>query len=110
MGAGIKGQQIGNSKDSFAQAIFPGTVQKVALAAGASPSNAFGSGTRMVRVCANQDFHIAFGASPTATNSTAVFVPKNVAEYFLVNEGEKASVMRDSADGFVYIVEAAVIG
>ena len=53
-------------------------------------SAAFGSSTRMIRVIADTDVYLAFGANPTAT-ANDIRVPANQVEYFGVNPGEKVA-------------------
>lgn len=50
-------------------------------------SAAFNGATRMVRVIADADVYLAFGANPTAT-ATAIRLPANAVEYFAVKPGE----------------------
>ena len=54
---------------SFNYALRPIVLQKITMAGSAASlaSSAFGAGTEYVRVAASTDFHIVFGASPTAT-------------------------------------------
>ena len=55
-------------------------------------SSAFGSQVEYVRVCAESDFHIAFGSSPTASVST-MFIPADQPEIFKVEPGTKIAAL-----------------
>lgn len=57
----------------------------------ATQSSAFGGNTRFVRVIADADAHLLFGANPTATASH-MLVKANTAEYFGVEATQKVSV------------------
>lgn len=90
------------------QAAKPGTVQKVSVAsASAATTNAFGASTSLVRVAVSTDCYVVFAASPTATTSDT-FLPAGSVEYFLVEPGEKAAFIRNTADGVATVTEMAV--
>jgi len=55
-------------------------------------SSAFGAGTEYVRIAAATDFHIIFGASPTAT-ADHIFIPADQPEIFKVSPGEKVAAL-----------------
>ena len=48
--------------------------------------------TEYVRICAESDFHIAFGSSPTASVST-MFIPADQPEIFKVEPGTKIAAL-----------------
>lgn len=80
------------------------TTQKVAVGAThAETPNAIGA--RVFRVIANTDCHLATGSAPVAT-TTDPLIPANVPEYFAINPAHKVSVIRDAADGYVWITPA----
>ena len=58
----------------------------------AATSNAFGTQTEYVRVAADADVHIVFGASPTATTDD-IFLPADQPELFKVSPGEKMAAI-----------------
>ena len=76
-----------------------GTTQTVAYTdTAAASTNAFGAGTRQVRVVANSACHIAFAQTPTATTSSP-YLPAHAIEYYTVNPGEKISAIRADTAG-----------
>lgn len=105
----VKSEILGNGKQSFVDAIFQGTCQKVAFSTSSAQSAAFGSATSMVRVIATKACHINFGADPTAAaaGSTSIYLAPSVAEHFLVTPAHKVAVIRDAEDGNLFITEAA---
>ncbi len=87
------------------QALAPGTTQTVSTASSsAATSNAFASGTTVVRIIATEDCHIVFAASPTATTSST-FIGAKQAEYFKVDAGQKCAGIRSSTDGTLFVTE-----
>ena len=72
-----------------AQVMRPAATQAVTFAASVA-SAAFNDATRLIRVIADADVFLAFGAAPTAT-ATAIRVPANTVEYFEVNPGDKVA-------------------
>ena len=78
---------------AFNYALKPGTTQKVSPSgSSAATATAFGSQTEYVRVAADADVHIKFGASPTATSSD-IFLPADQPEIFKVSPGEKMAAI-----------------
>lgn len=53
-------------------------------------SAAFGASTKLIRVIADADVHLAFGTSPTAT-AASMRVTADTAEYFGVVPGHKVA-------------------
>ena len=53
-------------------------------------SAAFNEATRLIRVIADADVYLAFGAAPTAT-ANDIRVPADTVEYFEVNAGDKVA-------------------
>jgi len=53
-------------------------------------SSAFSGNTYLVRIIADADVHVSFGASPTATASSTR-IPADTAEYFGVVPGQKVA-------------------
>ena len=72
-----------------AQVMRPAATQAVTFAASVA-SAAFNDATRLIRVIADADVFLAFGAAPTAT-ATAIRLPANTVEYFEVNAGDKVA-------------------
>ena len=78
---------------AFNYALKPGTTQKVSPSgSSAATATAFGSQTEYVRVAADADVHIKFGASPTATSSD-IFLFLYQPEIFKVSPGEKMAAI-----------------
>ena len=69
--------------------MLPDTTQAVTFTT-STASAAFGSATNLIRVIADADVYLAFGAAPTAT-ATAIRVPANTVEYFCVHPGQKVA-------------------
>jgi hypothetical protein len=81
----------------------PGTTQTVNFSSTSAASGTLGGG--VVRLLATADCHVVFGANPTA-DDTCLFLPGNIAEYFACAADDKVAVIRDSADGVLYITPA----
>ena len=73
-----------------AQVMRPAATQAVTYTASAQ-STAFNDATRLVRVIADADVYLLFGANPTATAINAIRVPADTVEYFEVNAGDKVA-------------------
>lgn len=87
-----------------------GVVQNVAIGAASASSNAFGSQTYQVRLCATVacDYVVTEGTEGTtvaATTSNGAFLPPNVIEYVTVTPGQKITVIESAATGNLNIVE-----
>lgn len=88
--------------------IYIGVSQKKAFTATSGQSAAVGAGTSIIRVTATQDCHIVTGLSPTAVaDGTCLFLKSGVIEYVGIEPGHKVAVIRDSADGNLFISEGA---
>jgi hypothetical protein len=85
------------------QAIMPGATLKLAVGAAHAESAAVGSA--LIRVLSTTDCHIVIGAAPVAT-ADDMLVLANQPEYFHCNPADLVSVIRDSADGSLYITGA----
>ena len=85
-------------------ALTPGDSQRVAVGVSSTQSTALSLETIIVRVVADVDCYLAFGANPTATN-TDLFLASGDTEYFGVTPGSKIAVLRSAGDGFLNIVE-----
>ena len=59
-------------------------------------SAAFSSETRFIRVIASAAAHLAFGANPTAT-ATSAWVPASTAEFFAVVPAQKVAAYDGSS-------------
>lgn len=53
----------------------------------------------LVRLCADQDCWIAFGASPTAVASSGLFLPAGCVEVWRMNAGDKVAAIQVSSGG-----------
>jgi hypothetical protein len=90
------------------EAIYIGTSQKKAFTAASAQSTALGSKTSVVRLYATQDCHIKTGTNPTAVaDGTCLFLPADTIAHIGVNAADKIAVIRDSADGNLFITEGA---
>lgn len=82
-----------------------GTHQSVSYTGTAGTiTNPVGAQTYAVRVIATTAAHIAIGASPTATTSD-VYMPAGIAEYFIINPGEKVSAIQSASGGTLHVTE-----
>ena len=90
---------------SFNYGLRPGTIQKITMAGTAASiaSSAFGSQTEYVRIASTTDFHIIFGAAPTAT-ANDILIPADQPEIFKVSPGEKVAAL-GAANAVISIVE-----
>ena len=63
---------------------------------------------KVLRLVCSQACFIAFGASgttPVATAATGLFLPANTPEYFEARSNERIAVIRESANGTLYVTE-----
>jgi hypothetical protein len=105
---------ISQKHGAYFQAIVPGTSHKVAFTnASAQIPSQMGDATTLVRVFATQDCWIKIGANPTAVapisgtpQEDTMFVAGGIFAYFGVNPGQKLAVIRDSANGSLFVTEA----
>jgi len=82
-----------------------GTTQTIAVVtASVAVTNAVGAQTRVVRLKATTDLHIAFAVSPTATTSDPL-LNAGETEYIDITPGQKIAAIRNSADGTLFITE-----
>ncbi len=90
---------------SFNYGLRPIVIQKITMAGTAASiaSSAFGAGTEYVRICSSTDFHIIFGASPTA-DADDIFIPADQPEILKVSPGQKIAVFHGSSTD-VYVTE-----
>lgn len=89
------------------QALYPGTVQNVAIGVSSTQSGTFQVDTRVIRVIADQICFIAIGANPTASSSTTRLAA-NVAEYFAVRGNlDKLAVIQSTTAGSLNVTECA---
>lgn len=103
---------IGSNKASanlgYFETIIPGTSQLKAFSSSSVQSTALGTQTSIVRVIASTSCHIKLAANPTAVaDGTCIFLYAGVPEYFGCTGGDKIAVIRDAADGNLYITEGA---
>lgn len=69
--------------------------QKVTFTGTAGQSTAFNGGTSLVRLMADADCHVLFGANPTATNAKAKLM-SGVEYWRAVEPGQKVSAIATS--------------
>lgn len=77
------------------------TVQAIAIGASSTPSSAFGSVTRFVRVHTDANCAIEFrsanpGVDPVAVAGTSMRLPAGATEFFGVRPGQKVAVVQSS--------------
>ena len=70
-----------------AQVMRPAATQAITYTS-STASAAFNAATRLIRVIADADVYLAFGAAPTAT-ANDIRVPADTVEYFEVDAGAK---------------------
>ncbi len=106
--AGVKAPRMGNSPTAYFPVMSPGTSQVKAFTNTTGQSAALASTTKMVRLVATQNCHVKVGTNPTAVaDGTSMYILQNSSTYISVEGGEKIAVIRDSADGNLFITEAA---
>ncbi len=81
-------ESIGHGKFGM-PVMMPGPTQLVTYATAVS-STAFAEHTNLIRVIADADVYLLFGANPTA-DAGDIRVPADTVEYFGVQPGEKVS-------------------
>jgi hypothetical protein len=79
---------------------------KVAIGSQSAQSAAIQS--KMVRLVATSDCHIAFGTTNpvAAADGTSIFLPAGIPEYFVLNPGDKIAVIQDAFAGSLFISSA----
>lgn len=100
--------QAGTKNDLIFQTFYPGNSQKVNTSAVAAQSATFETGVSVIRLFATKDCYVKFGTNPTATTSD-MFIPSDIIQFVGVREGHKLSVIRDTEDGVLHIVEGDVV-
>ena len=91
--------------EELIQAASPSTTQTITTSgSSAATSNAVATSTRLVRIVATEDVHIAFATAPTATTSNP-FLPAKQVEYFKITGGDKVAAIQNSSAGVVYVTE-----
>ena len=58
----------------------------------------------LVRVSANTDCWIAFGANPTAVVDQGIFLPAGVVEVWRMNKGDLIAAVQDASGGTLSVV------
>jgi|TARA_E500000318_G_scaffold30931_1_gene30668 hypothetical protein len=89
----------GNSTDPLFAVV---STEKLSYTGTADQSAAFASGIHHIRIVATSDCHYAIGANPTAT-ANDTYLPADTVEKIRVNQGEKISVVQNSAGGDAFI-------
>jgi hypothetical protein len=79
-----------------------GASQNKAFTASAANADPVDSDTKVVRLVADQDCHVAFTGDATTASMKLV---SGVPEYFSIDGGDVISVIRTSADGTLNITE-----
>lgn len=98
VGTGMVGNATGQGQAflSTPAPVEPGLAdQTVAISAGSTASSAFNAKTNLVRLHTDAICSIAFGATPTASATTARMAA-NQTEYFIVLPGQKVAVITNS--------------
>lgn len=93
----------GNRSNVFqaAQPVQPSIV--VAVSAAHAESAAMVAGCTSIRVVADTNCHIRISAAGTAATANDMYLPKDRVEHFLVTPADIISVIRDTADGHLFI-------
>lgn len=69
-------------------------------------TNAFGTGTEVVRVVATKGCYLTIGNTTTAA-ATDVYLPADTVEYFVAAPGMKASAIRVATNGSLHVTECS---
>lgn len=97
-----------NNNRIISRVMLMGTIQKIAYTAAAGTSAAFQATTKAIRIVCTSDAWVLISAGGTvATIANSMFVKSGVVELWAVPTGGKVSVIRDTADGSISIVEVA---
>jgi hypothetical protein len=94
-------------RDGNAEAIpvvHPDSTETVSIGAGSLSSGTISS--KVIRLVATSDCHVAFGLSPTATGSS-MFLPGGVVEYFAVADNEKVAVIQNASAGTLFVTQVS---
>jgi hypothetical protein len=94
--------------NSFPAIMLAGAAVKVAVGAASAAAAALAANITCVRVCADTNCHIRITQAGTAATTNDTYLPKDRAEYFNVTPGDIITVIRDTADGNLFINPAAV--
>lgn len=85
-----------------------GTNQAIAYTtAASSPSTAFGTQTRQVRIVSTSACHYVISGSPTATTSDPL-LPASWVEYRTVTPGQKISAIRAGTGGLITATDGTI--
>lgn len=84
-----------------------GASQKRTTSATSAQSTAVGAHTSVVRLYATKACHVVTGADPTAVADAGLYLPDAGEAYIGIQGGHKIAVIRDTADGALYITEGA---
>lgn len=84
-----------------------GAQQRISVSATAAQSAAFI--TNVITLYTTKDCWIVHGKNPVAVvnDGNSIFLPGGFFHVFLVEEGDKVSVIRDTADGYLHITGGA---
>jgi hypothetical protein len=85
------------------QVLRPNSTDTVSITASSAQSTAISAGCRVLRLVSDTDCHYTL-TSGTATTSD-VFLPSLAVEYVHVYEGDQVAVIRNAADGTLYVTE-----
>lgn len=91
------------------QAMWIGTCQKKGFTSTSAQSTAVGASSSLVMLQATANCHVKFGSNPTATaDGTSQYIQAGAIYVFPITGGHKIAIIRDSADGDLFITEGAV--
>ncbi len=82
-----------------------GTAQRVSFDS-STQSSATAENTRIIRVVATTDCHIATGSNPTATTNST-FLPAYSIEYFKIVGGHKVAAIKATTAGVLFVTEGS---
>lgn len=97
------------NSEQVAQAIIPGSSQRIAVTNSNAQSNGFTAGTKLVKLFATVDVWIVFGTNPVAVanDGSSFFLPGGICAHFGVpSTATKLGVIRDSSNGTLHLLEA----
>lgn len=68
-------------------------------------TNAFGTATTVVRLCATAACHVRLGNPSATAVATDMYLPANVPMYISVAPGQKIAAIQNAAGGVLHVTE-----
>jgi hypothetical protein len=96
-----------DNNGQLAQCFGFGTTQTVAIGSGSVQSTAVASETKVLRLVATTECHLAIGSNPTASQTTSFYMPANTIEYVRCGGSDKVAVIQKSggSTGSLFVTE-----